>query len=248
MTESMSEERYRKIFEYSPDSISITRLSDGKIISANRGFKKLAGEDVIGKTTLEVGLYKHPEDREKIINILEEKGELLDCELEFNSPKGNIWGAMSATLTEFDGETYIIAIIHDFTNRKTVEDTIRKSEELYRTMSELSPIATQLYDCSGKLTKVNKACLKLLGVDRIEELNGFSVFTDSNITDKNKEELYRGESVAYKGFFDFEKVKELKMFNTKNSGVIYIDVIITSLGKIGYVVRIQDISKREVCG
>ena len=52
-----SEDIYRKAFMASPDSIVITRLSDGMFVSINKGFTEITGyeeEDIIGKTSLEM--------------------------------------------------------------------------------------------------------------------------------------------------------------------------------------------------
>jgi PAS domain S-box-containing protein len=48
----VSDEKFKRIFEISPDSTSINRLKDGKFVSVNRTFEKTVGyskEEVTGE-------------------------------------------------------------------------------------------------------------------------------------------------------------------------------------------------------
>ncbi|MGA7595233.1 MAG: transporter substrate-binding domain-containing protein, partial [Gallionella sp.] len=61
-----SEERYRTVFQSSPDAITITRLRDGMHLDVNSGFENLSGyrrDEVIGKTSLELSIWRDPKDR-----------------------------------------------------------------------------------------------------------------------------------------------------------------------------------------
>ena len=58
-----SEEVYRAAFRTSPDSININRASDGLYVDINEGFSRLTGysrEEVIGKTSVEIGIWAEP--------------------------------------------------------------------------------------------------------------------------------------------------------------------------------------------
>ncbi|MGA2463408.1 MAG: MASE3 domain-containing protein [Thermodesulfobacteriota bacterium] len=128
---------------------------------------------------------------------------------------------------------------------------LKQTEERFRNLFEQSPIAIELYDSDGQLLEVNQACLEIFGVSDAAEVQGFKLFDDPNLADKAKEKLKRGEPVRYEGPFDFEKVRENKLYPTTKSGTIYLDVLITPLGleqkeaQSGYLVQVQDITDRK---
>ena len=65
---SESETRFSSIFHYSPIGITIT-CPDGKLIDVNDIFLETSGysrDELIGKTTLEIGFYRNPLDSGKI--------------------------------------------------------------------------------------------------------------------------------------------------------------------------------------
>ena len=125
-----SEEKYRKAFLTSPDSICITRLNDGMIVSANKGFAEMTGyteDEIIGKTSLEINLWKDPEDRKKIVEGLKVKGEVRDYKARFLTKKGEIYGSMSASVIELNGEPHILNITRDISGHKTAEEKMQET-------------------------------------------------------------------------------------------------------------------------
>jgi len=127
-----SEERYRKAFMTSPDSIVITRLSDGMFVSINKGFTEITGyeeADVIGKTSLEINIWVNPEDRINIINGLKARGEVRNYEARFLAKDREFYGVMSASIIELNGMPHILNVTRDITDRKQAEDVLRASEK-----------------------------------------------------------------------------------------------------------------------
>ncbi|HRX11802.1 MAG TPA: PAS domain S-box protein [Draconibacterium sp.] len=129
----LSEEKFRKAFITSPDSINLTRISDGTYLDINKGFEKIIGykpEELIGKTSTELNIWKKPSDREKLIETLEEKGFVENLEAEFVSKNGRIIsGLMSACIIELNNEKAILSITRDITERKKIEKEIKKLNE-----------------------------------------------------------------------------------------------------------------------
>ena len=80
-----SEERFSRFFRASPVGTSITRLSDGQFADVNDAFLGLFGytrEEVIGQSPLELGMWANPEDRAKMLEILQEQGRIQDFETQ----------------------------------------------------------------------------------------------------------------------------------------------------------------------
>jgi PAS domain S-box-containing protein len=137
-------------------------------------------------------------------------------------------------------------LTREINDHMLTENVLRESEERFRGIYEESPVGIELYDPRGALVDANRACLDIFGVSDPDEIRGFSLFEDPNVSGEIKEKLLRGERVRYEAPFDFEKVKEKGLYSTRKSGVIYLDVQITPLrgrdGEAvhGYLAQIQD--------
>jgi len=134
---------------------------------------------------------------------------------------------------------------------KQTKEALAASEERFRDIFQESPIGIEIYDSKGTLVTANKACLDIFSVSELNEVKGFKLFEDPNITDEVKRRLGKGETVKYEAPFDFEKVRQHNLYQTSKTGVIYLDVLITPLGAEagnsdgGYMVQVQDISERK---
>lgn len=123
----LSEEKFKLAFETSPDALFITRLSDGMFVSVNRGFERITGysrQDVIGKTSVEIHIWKDPTDRQKMVQELEAWGGVQNFGAPFLTKNGEIFGLMSATIFQLNDEPHILNIMHDITDRKRAEQQL----------------------------------------------------------------------------------------------------------------------------
>lgn len=140
----------------------------------------------------------------------------------------------------------------DITDRKRAEGALWESEAKFKGIYESSPIGIEIYDSSGKLIHINKACLDIFGILNVEEILGFSLFDDPNLPSSARDLLLKGERVLYETSFDFEKVNDLGLYKTSKSGTAYIYVIISPLFLEGstnssnYIVQVQDITERRL--
>ena len=81
-----SEEKFSKAFRSSPDSVTLVQLETGKILEINDGFLRVFGytrAEAIGRTILELGLWRNPEDREHMVAEFQEHGRVHDMEEVF---------------------------------------------------------------------------------------------------------------------------------------------------------------------
>ena len=105
-----SEEKFRKAFLTTPDAVAISRLSDGQFVSANAGFTNTFGyteAEVLGGSSLELGLWDAPEDRDEFVARLQAVGTVQNFEAVFRAKTGGLrQGLMSAAIIELDGEPY----------------------------------------------------------------------------------------------------------------------------------------------
>lgn len=127
-----SEERYRTIFRTSPDAVSITRLEDGKFIDINDGYSKILGWErhlIIGKTSLDIGVWASLSDREIFINMLQTHHSCEHLETRFVTHSGRvIYALVSANIISLNGEMCVISVTQDITDKKNASDQIEYLE------------------------------------------------------------------------------------------------------------------------
>ncbi len=120
-----SEDKFSKAFYLSPHSISITSLKTGGLLDVNKGFENTFGyqkEEVIGKTTYELGIWKKPSDRQKMIKIIENDGYIKNYEAVGKKKSGEQFiGDISAEMIEINDEKCLLVIVHDITSQKKYE-------------------------------------------------------------------------------------------------------------------------------
>ena len=123
-----SEARYRTAFQTSPDAINITRLADGLYLDVNDGFLSLTGltrEEVIGKTSLELNIWRNLEDRQRLVDALQRDGSCNNLEADFVTRNGTVKTAlMSAQMLTLDGVQAVLSITRDISERKRAEQVI----------------------------------------------------------------------------------------------------------------------------
>ena len=170
----ISEEKYRKAFFTSPDSICITRLNDGMFVSANKGFEDITGyteEDIAGKTSLEINIWKDPDDRRKIVEGLQANGEVRNYEARFLTKSKEICGLMSASIIELNGVPHILNITRDITDRKRADEDLRQSEDRYREFFTISRDSVFITSPEGGWIDFNDALVEMLGYESREEIS-----------------------------------------------------------------------------
>ena len=120
-----SEERFRLAFHTMPDAINLNSVTDGRYIDINEGFTELTGymrQEVIGKTSLEINIWKDPDDRQRLIDGLKKSGYVKNLEAQFVRKNGEVGiGLMSARVLRIKDEEVIQSVTKDITERKQAQ-------------------------------------------------------------------------------------------------------------------------------
>jgi PAS domain S-box-containing protein len=161
-----SEEKFRKAFQTSPDSININRLEDGMYISINLGFTRITGyteAEIIGKTSIEYNIWNNIEDRERLVAGLRKDGEVINLDAAFRMKDGDIrYGLMSASVIDLNGIPHILSITRDITDRKRAEKELKESEQRFMDVLYSSSDAVLLID-GEQFVDCNEATARMLG-------------------------------------------------------------------------------------
>ena len=117
-----SEERFSKAFNFSPLNMTITRMSDGAMIEVSRSDKNVQGmeaADLQGTTSMEVGSWLTPQDREKFVTALRREGRLSHYETRMRRKDGTLVDArIWAVQIEIDSEPCILSCTVNITEEK----------------------------------------------------------------------------------------------------------------------------------
>jgi PAS domain S-box-containing protein len=182
-----SEEKFRKAYMTSPDSININRLSDGMYVSINEGFTKIMGyteAEVVGKTSLELNIWVDPENRKTLARELQEKGSVENFEAIFRKKDGSVGnGLMSASLIDLEGVPHILSITRDITIRKKAEEALDQERYLMETIMNNLPDHIYFKDRESRFIRINKDHAKSFGLSDPSEAVGktdFDFFTEEH--------------------------------------------------------------------
>jgi PAS domain S-box-containing protein len=157
-----SEERFCKAFYANALPLLITRLNDGVVLDANEAFERLINrqrDDILGKSTVALGVIDAPR-RAELIRTLLEKGRVSDVELEIR-PQGSEprTGLLSLVRIEVNRQQCILGTYRDITEAKRAEEQLHASRAALRRLAtrqqnvredERTRIAREIHDSLGQ--------------------------------------------------------------------------------------------------
>ncbi len=117
--------RLATAFRVAPVAACITRLSDGKLVDANENLLaeyNWTREDLLGKTTIEAGLWGSETDRQKMVELIRRDQRLINFESIGVGRDGRRRPmSLSAEVFEMDGAPHLVVFIEDISQRKQAE-------------------------------------------------------------------------------------------------------------------------------
>jgi two-component system sensor histidine kinase/response regulator len=181
-TKGKSEQKYGTIVELAPDGIATVDL-EGVVTSCNRAFLDLTGfseKEIVGNHFTML-----PTIRGKDIPIYT---EILQSLLKGNLPQPIEFTLVRKNeLTRLcEGHVFLIkkgeaivgfqVIVQDITERRKMEEALKKSEERFRLFFENAPVYCYIVSPEGTILDANESALKILGYAK-EEMVGKPLFT-----------------------------------------------------------------------
>ena len=196
--------------------VGVAYTQDRRIMWANQAMEELFGfqspEEYIGRDA--VHLYASQEEYARIGKLLEtqkSEQEVIDCDARFVRKDGTPFdGFVRINLIDsHDAHQGVIVSIVDISDRKQVEEALRKSEARYRTIYENTGAATLTIQADTTISMVNREYEQLSGMAR-EQIEGKMAWTDfvvpedlTNMVHYHKERRRTGGSPPRKYEFRF---------------------------------------------
>ncbi len=178
------------IFRSGPVAMSIKTVAEGRFIDVNEQFCIFSGysrEEIIGKRSLDLNIWTHPEERALMIERLLKEGALRGFEFKQRRKSGEERDVLaSLELIDLAGESdrVLISMIIDITERKTAEKALKKSEERYRNFFEEDLTGDFMCTPEGEIISCNPAFARIFGFASVAEAK---VFNANNLFPESKE-------------------------------------------------------------
>jgi two-component system, cell cycle sensor histidine kinase and response regulator CckA len=129
-----SEERFAKAFRSSPLPITISTRSEGRYLDVNDAFLKMVGctrEEVVGSKVSDIKIWIDPVGRAAMLQQLAETGNVRAFPAKFGTGSGDIRIVeISAELIELNGISCLLAITHDVSEEKRLEERFRQAQKM----------------------------------------------------------------------------------------------------------------------
>jgi PAS domain S-box-containing protein len=126
-----SEELFRTAFHLNPDPAAITTIKKGIIVNINEAFSRVLGfkgDEVVGQSTQDLGIWADSNERAKVLDMLDKDGHVDNFETLIQTKTGNtIDGLFSSRIVQIREEEYMLSIFRDVTEQKKAQENIRKS-------------------------------------------------------------------------------------------------------------------------
>lgn len=150
------ESKLLKIFETSKDAIVLSTF-DGAVIEINPAALSMFGlkskDDIKNVRTLD--LYFNPDERTKIINILNEKGFCENIEIKFKRIDGQIfYGLLTSSVVkdEYGKSLFIVSTVKDITEKRKMQEQLFQAQK----MESIGRLAGSIaHDLNNMLTVIN---------------------------------------------------------------------------------------------
>jgi PAS domain S-box-containing protein len=170
-----SEEKFAKAFHSSPVEITISTLLEDLFMDVNTAFERNSGftrDEVLGHTSMELGMWNDPGDRAKLIEEIVKQGRLQDREVRFRTKSGKTRVTLySAEQIKIGGKQCLLSVCEDITLRKEIEEALRVSEEKFSKAFRSSPSIISICTLKeGVFLDVNESFEKQTGFARHELL------------------------------------------------------------------------------
>jgi PAS domain S-box-containing protein len=152
-----SETRFRTMAETMPIPVVIGRLTDGSILYANAACRALV--DVLPaapgsrKTT---DFFADPAERQQILEALRNQGSIHNYEIRIKKADGTPrWVLSSSQIGTFNGEPAVLSGLYDLTERKRMEEELRRSEKLLKDLINNTSAIIHIKSAEGRYLLVN---------------------------------------------------------------------------------------------
>jgi PAS domain S-box-containing protein len=121
------------VFQLVPDTLTITSMSDGRYVDVNRNWEPLSGfspSDAVGKTSTELNIWVHPEQRTHLVEAILKDGEIRNMAITFRHKDGHVFQCrVSGTKFETRDGKYLLLSARNIDQEIATENARLQAEK-----------------------------------------------------------------------------------------------------------------------
>jgi nitrogen fixation negative regulator NifL len=235
-----SEQRFRDLFENSPDAMFVEDEA-GNVLDVNPAgcqLHRLTREQLVGKNVMEL---VPPDRRESVRNKMSMwfTGASIDAKgVSYTSDGRTVPVEIRGKRIDYSGRTAVLLQVRDVSEREALQEVLRQSEQKYRALVEQSPDAIVTVDEQWNIRFANSAACEMLGYtpDEILHCN----ILDTYEPEDRAEAVARWQQLAPAATLRFER-----RLRRKNGSHTTVEVILRRIDGGGYQGILRDISARR---
>ncbi|MFZ5570822.1 MAG: PAS domain S-box protein [Thermodesulfobacteriota bacterium] len=163
-----SEHKFSRIFKSNAALMAISTLQEGRFIDVNDEFLRVLGfgyDEVVGKSSLELGFFAHTAQRTTLVDLIREKEQLHNIEIDMRTRSGEIRrGLFSGSIIHLKDQECWLTVLKDITARMQAEESLRLSEKTHRALIQGIPDIVMRFDQQGRHLFVSENVMKLTGI------------------------------------------------------------------------------------
>lgn len=175
--EQEAQQRFERVFRNNPALMAMSSVSDRRFLDVNDAFLRTLGferEEVIGKSSRELGLFEEDEQLESLVHRLRSEKRVINQEMRVRNKSGqSLDGLFSGETITTQGKQTFLTVMIDITDQKRVERELQaKTDELDRYFTSSLDLLC-IANTKGEFLRLNPEWERVLGY-RVADLMGQS--------------------------------------------------------------------------
>ncbi|MBE8364113.1 PAS domain S-box protein [Leptospira borgpetersenii] len=178
----LSKDLFEKLFQLTPAAVSLSDLETGIFRQVNQSYCDLVGytrEQILGKSSIELGILRSWIERENFKKELEEKDWTGSLEVTIQSSDGTQKHVTSGNrVFQLNGKLMLLSLLIDVTDKKIMESErneyfarMQESKDLFEMIFEMNPDTITINDLQNeKYIQVNERFSEMLQYSKEEAI------------------------------------------------------------------------------
>ena len=160
------------LFHHSPDPMAVTTFPEGRHLLVNASYARWLGHpvsEILGQRPADLGVVHDRRQFAQLRQQIRDRGSIQNIEIDSRLADGQIRTLLvSAELTQLDGQTCLLSVGKDITERKAIQATLTAAEARFRAIFEQMGVGVCQASLDGRLTDANPGMCRLLGYRRAD--------------------------------------------------------------------------------